>query len=56
MKLRFLSASAAAAVIAAAAGCTTASGPTHNLDIVTLANGSQAYRVQCLGLFESSKT
>ncbi|MCP3727211.1 OmpA family protein [Paraburkholderia sp. CNPSo 3272] len=56
MKLRLLSASAAAAVIAAAAGCTTASGPTHNLDIVTLANGSQAYRVQCLGLFESSGT
>ncbi|MEM5400484.1 MULTISPECIES: OmpA family protein [Paraburkholderia] len=56
MKLRLLSASVAAAVIAAAAGCTTASGPTHNLDIVTLANGSQAYRVQCSGLFESSKT
>ncbi|HKR40783.1 MAG TPA: OmpA family protein [Paraburkholderia sp.] len=56
MKLRLLSASAAAAVIAAAAGCTTASGPTHNLDIVTLANGSQAYRVQCFGLFESSTT
>ncbi|CAD6548893.1 Outer membrane protein A [Paraburkholderia hiiakae] len=56
MKLRLLSASAAAAVIVAAAGCTTASGPTHNLDVVTLANGSQAYRVQCLGLLESSRT
>lgn len=38
-----------------AAGCTTASGPMHNLDVVTLANGTQAYRVQCLGLLESSK-
>jgi OmpA-OmpF porin, OOP family len=55
MKLRLLSASALAAVIAVAAGCTTASGPLHNLDVVTLANGTQAYRVQCLGLFESSK-
>jgi len=55
MKLRLLSASAAAAVIVAAAGCTTASGPTYNLDVVTLSNGTQAYRVQCLGLLESSK-
>jgi len=55
MKLRLLSASAAAAVIVAAAGCTTTSGPTYNLDVVTLANGTQAYRVQCLGLLESSK-
>ncbi|WP_322031578.1 OmpA family protein [Paraburkholderia sp. J76] len=56
MKLRLLSASVAAVVIVAAAGCTTASGPAHNLDVVTLANGSQAYRVQCLGLLETSKT
>jgi outer membrane protein OmpA-like peptidoglycan-associated protein len=56
MKLRLLSVSAAAAVVLAAAGCTTASGPTYNLDVVTLANGTQAYRVQCLGLLESSKT
>jgi len=55
MKLRLLSASALAALIVVAAGCTTASGPLHNLDIVTLANGTQAYRVQCLGLLESSK-
>lgn len=34
--------------------CTTYSGPTHNTDIVTLANGAQAYRVQCQGIFESS--
>lgn len=54
MKLRLLSASALAALIVGAAGCTTASGPLHNLDIVTLANGTQAYRVQCLGLLESS--
>jgi OmpA-OmpF porin, OOP family len=38
------------------AGCTTSSGLTHNTDIVTLANGSHAYRVQCLGLMESSKS
>jgi outer membrane protein OmpA-like peptidoglycan-associated protein len=54
MKLRLLSASALAALTVVAAGC-TASGPLHNLDIVTLANGTQAYRVQCLGLLESSK-
>ncbi|CAB3780972.1 Outer membrane protein A [Paraburkholderia caffeinitolerans] len=54
MKMRLLPASALAALIVVAAGCTTASGPTYNLDIVTLANGSQAYRVQCLGLLESS--
>ncbi|MDR3101353.1 MAG: OmpA family protein [Paraburkholderia sp.] len=53
--MRLLPASALAALIVVAAGCTTASGPTYNLDIVTLANGSQAYRVQCLGLLESSK-
>jgi outer membrane protein OmpA-like peptidoglycan-associated protein len=46
----------AAACVAMAAGCTTYSGPTHNTDIVTLANGTQAYRVQCLGLAESSKS
>ncbi|CAG9273207.1 Outer membrane protein OmpA-like peptidoglycan-associated protein [Paraburkholderia unamae] len=56
MKLRLLSASAMAAAIVVAAGCTTASGPTYNLDVVTLANGTQAYRVQCLGVFESSRT
>ncbi|MFD1558652.1 OmpA family protein [Paraburkholderia silviterrae] len=55
MKMRLLPVSALAALIVVAAGCTTASGPTYNLDIVTLANGTQAYRVQCLGLFESSK-
>lgn len=55
MKLRLLPASAVAALIVAAAGCTPASGPLHNLDVVTLANGTEAYRVQCLGLAESSK-
>jgi OmpA-OmpF porin, OOP family len=54
MKLRLLSAGVTAAAILAAAGCTT-SGPTYNLDVVTLANGTQAYRVQCSGLLESSK-
>lgn len=55
MKMRLLPASALAALTVVAAGCSTASGPTYNLDIVTLANGTQAYRAQCLGLFESSK-
>jgi OmpA-OmpF porin, OOP family len=44
----------ATACVALAAGCTTTSGPTFNLDSVTLANGTQAYRAQCLGAFESS--
>jgi len=34
------------------AGCTSYSGPTHNTDIVKLSDGTQAYRVQCLGLAE----
>ncbi|TCG07662.1 flagellar motor protein MotB [Paraburkholderia steynii] len=46
----------AIACVAGIAGCTSYSGPAHNTDVVTLANGTQAYRVQCLGLFESSKT
>jgi outer membrane protein OmpA-like peptidoglycan-associated protein len=41
--------------VAGFAGCTAYSGPTHNTDIVTLSNGSEAYRVQCLGLLESAK-
>lgn len=62
MKLRAMSASAltALSVLSAltvvATGCTTASGPLHNLDVVTLANGTAAHRVQCYGLLESSKT
>ncbi len=55
MKMRLLPASVLGFLIVVAAGCTTASGPMHNLDVVTLANGTQAYRVQCQGLFESSK-
>jgi OmpA-OmpF porin, OOP family len=54
MKMRLLPASLLGLLIVAA-GCTTASGPMHNLDVVTLANGTQAYRVQCQGLLESSK-
>ncbi|GAB2869200.1 hypothetical protein GCM10027093_01070 [Paraburkholderia jirisanensis] len=46
----------ATATVALVAGCTTASGPTYNLDSVTLANGTQAYRAQCLGAFESSES
>ncbi|MEI5999106.1 OmpA family protein [Paraburkholderia bengalensis] len=46
----------AIACAAGIAGCTSYSGPTHNTDVVTLANGAQAYRVQCLGLLESAKS
>ncbi|MBN3765189.1 OmpA family protein [Burkholderia sp. Ac-20365] len=52
MIFRMLTAIACAVGIA---GCTTSSGPAHNTDVVTLANGAQAYRVQCLGLLESSQ-
>ncbi|MFX1675083.1 hypothetical protein PWR63_23015 [Paraburkholderia sp. A2WS-5] len=45
-----------AACVALAAGCSTASGPTHNTDILKSQNGTQLFRVQCHGLFESSKT
>lgn len=45
-----------AACMTVAAGCSTASGPMHNTDILNLQNGTQLYRVQCQGLFESSKT
>jgi OmpA-OmpF porin, OOP family len=53
MKIRIL---LVAVCMALAAGCSTASGPTHNTDILKLQNGTQVYRVQCQGLFESSKT
>lgn len=46
---------AAIACAVGIAGCSTSSGPVHNTDVVTLANGAQAYRVQCLGLLESSQ-
>ena len=53
MFFRMLAAIACAAGIA---GCTSYSGPAHNTDVVTLANGTQAYRVHCHALLESSKT
>jgi OmpA-OmpF porin, OOP family len=43
-------------VLAIVAGCTSASGPMHNTNIVAMSNGTQAYRVQCQGLLESSKS
>src|SRR5580698_10184205 len=46
----------AAACVALAAGCTTSYGLTYNHDIVTLANGTQAHRVQCLGLAETTES
>ncbi|CAB3752386.1 OmpA family protein [Paraburkholderia humisilvae] len=48
--------SVAAACIAFAAGCTTSSGLTYNNDVITLANGTQAHRVQCQGLAESTES
>ncbi|MFC0402438.1 OmpA family protein [Paraburkholderia rhizosphaerae] len=48
--------SVAAACVAFAAGCTTSSGLTYNNDVITLANGTQAHRVQCLGLAQSSQS
>lgn len=49
MFIRTLTAVACAVGIA---GCTSYSGPTHNTDIVTLSDGTQGFRVQCLGLAE----
>jgi OOP family OmpA-OmpF porin len=46
----------ASACVALAAGCTTSSGLTYNNDVITLANGTQAHRVQCLGLAESTES
>jgi OmpA-OmpF porin, OOP family len=46
----------AAACVALAAGCTTSSGLTYNNDVITLANGTQAHRVQCLGLAETTES
>jgi OmpA-OmpF porin, OOP family len=46
----------AAACVAVAAGCTTSSGLTYNNDVITLANGTQAHRVQCLGLAGSTES
>ncbi|WP_157659316.1 hypothetical protein [Burkholderia ubonensis] len=40
--------------VAFLSGC-AASGPTYNLDAVTLQNGAQAYRVQCHGLLQTGK-
>jgi OmpA-OmpF porin, OOP family len=37
-----------------AAGCTTYTGPTQTTRLVKVANGTQAYQVECHGLFESS--
>ncbi len=53
MYIRILLASVVTLVMSA---CTSYSGPTHNTDVVTLTNGEQAWRVQCLGLLENSNT
>lgn len=53
MKIRVLSVLVVAAV---AAGCTAASGPTHNVETVNLANGREGWGVHCHGLLQSSKT
>lgn len=53
MRIRILFATA---VAIAATGCTTYSGPTYNTDVVKLSDGSDAYRAQCQGLLEGTKT
>ncbi|NLP60104.1 hypothetical protein NH14_002855 [Paraburkholderia sacchari] len=53
MKICILS---AVVVMTFAAGCTTASGPTHNVEAVKLSNSREGWGVHCHGLFESSKT
>jgi hypothetical protein len=45
-----------ALALVALSACTTASGPTYNLDAVTTPGGQQAWRVQCDGLFSSAQT
>ncbi|WP_322009716.1 OmpA family protein [Paraburkholderia sp. J12] len=42
--------------VAALAGCTAASGPTHTNYAVTLPDGGSAHRVTCYGLLENSNT
>ncbi|WP_321856289.1 hypothetical protein [Paraburkholderia tropica] len=42
--------------LALLAGCSSASGPAHNLDVMTSTQGAPVYRVQCQGLFSSSQT
>ncbi|MBB1597215.1 hypothetical protein [Achromobacter sp. UMC46] len=49
MKSIFISVAIALSV--ALAGCAS-SGPRHNTDVITLADGELAYRVQCQGLLE----
>lgn len=52
MFIRTLTALACAVGIA---GCASFSSPTHNTDVVQLPDGTQAYRVQCLGLAEGAQ-
>lgn len=40
--------------VAALAGCTSASGPTYSANSIVLANGEEAFRVTCYGLFGGS--
>ncbi len=42
--------------VLAVTGCTSSSGPMFNAYSVNMANGVQIYKVECGGLFESSKT
>jgi OmpA-OmpF porin, OOP family len=56
MKIRILSVLVVPVVLAVAAGCTAASSPTKNVEVVKLANERQGWGVHCHGLIQSSKT
>lgn len=53
MKIRILS---AVVVVVFVAGCTTASAPKHNVEMVKLSDDREGWGVHCHGLLESSRT
>ncbi|MFM0338353.1 OmpA family protein [Paraburkholderia fungorum] len=55
--LKYLRAPLLGAFVGFLAACTTQSGPTYTLQVVSMPNQSETiYRVSCLGLFESSNS
>ena len=53
MKNRILS---SVVVVAFVAGCTSITGPTHNVEVVKLSDGLEGWGVHCHGLLQSSRT
>lgn len=53
MKNRILS---SVVVVAFVAGCTSVTGPTHNVEVVKLSDGLEGWGVHCHGLLQSSRT